>query len=161
MNRHRLRAAVVTLSTAIAVIFGGSFAVAAWTSTGSGTATGKAGSALNPTTTVVAGSAITSGLLYPGLSGDVKITVNNPNPYPVRVTNINGTGAVTASGGTGTCTTTGVTFTNTTLSSGNAIAANASATFTLTDAANMSTSSQDGCQNAVFTIPVLVTVASG
>jgi hypothetical protein len=54
--------------------------------------------------------------LYPGSSGDVKITVNNPNTHPV--------------------------------------------TLTLNNAASMSSASDTGCQNAVFTIPVTVAITS-
>ncbi|HSK58701.1 MAG TPA: hypothetical protein VK935_06570, partial [Actinomycetospora sp.] len=110
--------------------------------------------ALPPTTTTVAGSAITSGLLYPGSSGEVKITVNNPNTYPVTLTSVTPNGAPTASGGTGTCSTTGVTLTGG--SSGTTIPADGSVTLTLKDAASMSSASDTGCQNATFTIPVAV-----
>jgi hypothetical protein len=125
-------------------------AYAAWTSNGSGSATAKAGTVSALTTSV---ATVTTGLLYPGgPTGDVKITINNPNPFPVRVTQINGNGAITAAGGTGACTTTGVTFTNQTGTFD--VGASLSGTFTLTGAASMSSASQDGCQNAVFTIPV-------
>jgi hypothetical protein len=143
-------------------IGGTGVAWAAWSSTGTGSATAIAGTALAPTTTAVSGAAITTGLLYPGgPAGDVVLTVNNPNPYPVVVTQVAGGGAVTAGGGLGTCSTTGVGFTNQNPSSDNVVAANGSATLTLTGAATMSTASETGCQSAVFTIPVAVTIASG
>jgi hypothetical protein len=131
-------------------------AYAAWTTNGSGTASAKAGTSTPLTTSAVA---VTTGLLYPnGPAGDVKITINNPNPYPVRVTQVAGNGAVTAAGGTGTCATTGVSFT--TQNGTYDVAANSSATFTLSGAASMSSASEDGCQNATFTIPVALTGAS-
>ena len=129
---------------------------AAWTTNGSGSASAKAGTSTALTTSAVA---VTTGLLYPnGPTGDVKITVNNPNPYAVRITQIAGSGTVTAAGGTGTCTTTGVTFT--TQNGTFDVAANNSATFTFTGAASMSNASENGCQNATFTIPVTLTGAS-
>ena len=86
--------------------------------------------------------------------------MNNPNGYPVRVTAVTGNGTVTASGGTGTCTTTAVTFTNQAPASNNTIAANSSATFTYAGAVAMGTNPDQGCQGAVFSIPVTVTVSS-
>ncbi|WP_370945579.1 hypothetical protein AB5J62_41780 [Amycolatopsis sp. cg5] len=139
-----------------AVALTGGIAYAAWSSTGSGSASAKAGTAQAPTTGV---TAVTVGDLYPGGKGTAKVLVNNPNPYPVKVTTIAGAGAATATGGSGTCSTTGVTFTTQTLSS--PVAANGSATLTLADAVSMSTASDNGCQNAGFTIPVTVTVVSG
>ena len=115
------------------------------------------GTAQNPTTSA---AAVTSGLLVPGGTGDVYITVNNPNAYPVRLTAVTGNGTITASGGQGTCTTTAVTFTNQAPTSNNTIAAGGSATFTFTGAVAMGTNPDNGCQGATFTIPVTVTVSS-
>ncbi|MEV4053210.1 hypothetical protein AB0J55_18645 [Amycolatopsis sp. NPDC049688] len=150
---------VLVVTTVVGATLGGGIAVAAWTSSGSGAANAKAGTAAAPTTGTVAASAFTSGLLYPGgPAGDAKIFVANPNPYPVKVTGIAGNGTPTGSGGTGTCTTTGVSWTaqapNTT------VAANGSTTLTLSNAVTMSTASDDGCQGALFAIPVTVTVSS-
>jgi hypothetical protein len=154
---RRLPAVGVT-GVVVAVLLGAGLASAAWLSSGGGTATSRAGQALPPTTTTVAGSAVTTGLLYPGSSGDVKITVNNPNSYPVTMTSVTANGSPTASGGTGTCNTTGVTLTSG--SSGTTIPANGSATLTLSGAASMSSASDTGCQNATFTIPVTVAITS-
>ena len=150
---------VLVVTTVVGATLGGGIAVAAWTSSGAGTAGAKAGTAAAPTTGTVAASAFTSGLLYPGgPPGDAKILVNNPNPYPVKVTGVVQNGTPTGSAGTGTCTTTGVSWTaqvpNTTVPAGG------SATLTLTGAVSMSTASDDGCQGALFSIPVTVTVAS-
>lgn len=129
---------------------------AAWTTNGTGTASAQAGTSTALTTSAVA---VTTGLLYPnGPAGDVKITVNNPNPYNVTITQIAGTGTVTATGGTGTCTVTGVSLA--TQNGSFAVPANSSATFTFNGAATMSNLSQDGCQNATFAIGVTLTGAS-
>jgi hypothetical protein len=130
---------------------------AAWTTSGSGSGYAKATSAQALTTDDV--SATTTAQLYPGGTGDVKLKINNPNPYPVRVTDVARTGAITATGGTGTCTTTGVTFTDQTGQTID-IAANGSTSVTLNNAAAMSNASDNGCQGATFTIPVSLTGAS-
>ncbi|HKN56443.1 MAG TPA: hypothetical protein VJX66_28390 [Amycolatopsis sp.] len=162
MKTPTLRRAVV-VTAAVTATLGGGIAVAAWTSSGSGTATAKAGTAAAPTTGTIDGSAITTGLLYPGGPlGTVKLLVNNPNPYPVVVTRVAaGTGAPTGSGGSGTCTQNGVAFNTQNPVSGNAVPANGNATITLTSSVNMSAASDDGCQGATFSIPVTVTVVSG
>jgi hypothetical protein len=127
---------------------------AAWLAGGTGSGYAKAKSAQQLTTVDV--SASTSATLYPGADGDVLIKISNPNPYPVRVTGVAGNGAITADSGHSSCSTTGVTYTN---QSGLTIdvAAGSSTQATLSNAAHMSNSSDDGCQGAVFTIPVSLT----
>lgn len=138
----------------VGVLAGASYA--AWTTNGTGTASAQAGTSSALTTSAVA---VTTGLLYPnGPAGDVQITVNNPNPYAVRITQVAGTGTVTATGGTGTCTVTGVSLT--TQNGTFDVAANDSETFTFAGAAAMSNLSQDGCQGATFAIGVTLTGAS-
>jgi hypothetical protein len=98
-------------------------------------------------------SASTTATLYPGSNGDVLIEISNPNPYPVQVTSVTGNGPITADTGHPGCTTTGVTFTDQTGQSID-VAANDSTQTTLSGAASMSNASDNGCQGAVFTIPV-------
>lgn len=150
--------ALAIVGVAVAVLLGTGLASAAWLSSGGGTATARGDGALPPTTTTVAGSAITTGLLYPGGSGNVRITVNNPNLYPVTVTAIASNGSPTASGGSGSCTATGVSLT--TASPGIRVPAQGTLTFDLSNAATMSNASDNGCQNATFTVPVTVSVTS-
>ncbi len=133
-------------------------AVAAWLSSGSGRSGVTAGSALAPTTSTVAGSAVTSGLLVPGTSGTAVVTITNPNSYTVKVLTIAPNGAATATGGTGTCTTTGVAFVA--QQPGVTLPARGSTTLTLAGAVTMSTASETGCQGATFTVPVTVGIAS-
>jgi hypothetical protein len=147
---------VGTVASAVLVLAAGT-AVAFWVTTGSGSASAQAGTAQNPTTTA---AAVTTGLLVPGGSGTVKITVNNPNAYAVKVTAVAGTTAITAAGGTGTCSNTAVTFTNQSPTSGNDVPAGGSTTLTFTGAVVMGTNPDQGCQNATFTIPVNVTITS-
>ena len=84
---------------------------AAWTSSGSGSGYAKAQSAQALTTVDV--SATTPATLYPGATGNVKIEISNPNPYPVEVTDVTGNGAITRRcRSPDGCVTTGVTFTD-------------------------------------------------
>jgi hypothetical protein len=153
------RATVLIGLAALAAALGAAgIAVAAWLGTGSGKPGVTAGTALLPTTTAVAGSAVTSGLLTPGVSGTAVVTVTNPNPYKVKIVTISPNGAATGTGGTGTCTTTGVTFTA--QQPGTTLTAGASTTLTLAGAVGMSTASDTGCQGATFTVPVTVAVVS-
>lgn len=141
----------------VVVLVAAGLAYAAWTASGTGSGYAKAGTAQALTTTDV--SATTVADLYPGTNGNVKISITNPNPYPVRVTSITGNGTITAAGGIGTCTTTGVTFTNQTGLTID-VPANGSQAATLNNAASMSNASENGCQGATFTIPVSLSGAS-
>ena len=157
MFESRKIAAALGVMTAFLLSCG--IAAAAWTSGGTGTATATAGTASALTTTTA--DAVTTGLLFPGgAAGNAVIKIANPNPYPVTVTGIAGSGTVTASGGAGTCTTTGVSFTAPS-SVSIAIAANGSATHTMTGAVTMNSTSENGCQGATFSIPVTITGVSG
>ena len=101
--------AIVT-SLFLGVVLASTVALASWLATGTGNGYAKAGTA-QPLTTNVA--TVTSGSLYPGGNGDVYITVNNPNPYPVTVTGVTGTTAIVTTDNNATCDgATGVTFTN-------------------------------------------------
>jgi hypothetical protein len=152
-HRRRLVFGVVTVLALAAV----GLVYAAWTTNGSGSGYAKAGTAQALTTVDV--SATTSASLYPGTSGDVKLQINNPNPYAVRVTAVSGNGTITADAGHSGCTTTGVSFANQSSLTID-IAANSSTTSTLTGAASMSNASLNACQGATFTIPVSLTGAS-
>jgi hypothetical protein len=144
---------VVTAGTVVALVAG--VALAAWVANGTGSGYAKAVTAQQLTT--VDASALTVAQLYPGGSGDVKITIVNPNSYPVLVTDVTGNGAIVTTPADATCdASTGVTFTDQTGLS-LAVPANngpGGTTFTLTGAAHMSNSSVDACQGETFRIPV-------
>ena len=152
-SRRNLVAGAMTLIVLTAV----GFVYAAWTTSGSGSGYAKAGSSQALTTVDV--SASTGATLYPGVSGDVKLQISNPNPYAVRVTAVTGNGAITADAGHSGCTTTGVSFANQSSLTID-IAANSSTTSTLTGAASMSNASLNACQGATFAIPVTLTGTS-
>jgi hypothetical protein len=151
-HRRLIFTAVTVLVLAIV-----GFVYAAWTSNGSGSGYAKAGSAAPLTTVDV--SATTPATLYPGVSGDVKLQIHNPNSYAVRVTAVTGSGTITADAGHSGCTTTGVTFTNQSSLTID-IPASSDTTSTLTGAVSMSNASLNACQGAAFTIPVSLTGAS-
>jgi hypothetical protein len=154
LRRRSLRLLVAVIaSLAITAV-----AFAAWTASGTGSSTAKATSAVALTTSDA--SASTTATLYPGATGSLRITINNPNPYPVRITTIAaGSGSVSATGGIGTCSTTGVSLVP---QSGLAldVAANGSSTFTVSGAVTMDNTSDNGCQGATFTVPVSLSGAS-
>jgi len=129
---------------------------AAWTANGTGSGYAKATTAQALTT--LDASASTTAQLYPGGSGDVKVRINNPNAYPVRVTSVTGNGTITSDNATCTAST-GVSFTDQSSLTLD-VAASSASTFTLTGAAAMSNASDNACQGAVFTIPVALTGAS-
>jgi hypothetical protein len=161
MRKHVInrRLAVAVIAAAFAIV---GLVYAAWTTNGTGNAYAKAGTAQALSTVDV--SASTTATLYPGVSGDVLIKLDNPNPYAVTVTAITGSGSVTADAGHSGCTTTGVTFTNQT---GLSLVVPAKSggvdgvlQTTLTGAASMSNASLNACQGATFTIPVSLTGSS-
>ena len=144
------RKATVT-AVVTGVLLAASVAFAAWTASGTGAGYAKATSAQALST--VDASASTSAQLYPGGTGDVKLTVHNPNDYPVRVTSVTGSGTITSDKGAACNASTGVAFANQTGLTLD-VAGGGTSTFTLTGAASMSNASDNACQGAVFTIPV-------
>jgi hypothetical protein len=156
LRRTVRRVVAGTLTTGVILTAGVAFA--AWTAGGSGNGYAKAGT-VGALTTVDA-SASTTAQLYPGGTGDVKITISNPNSFPVTVTGVSGNGTITSDAGAGCNSSTGVTFTNTTGLT-EVAAASTTTTITLANKASMSSSSANACQGAVFTIPVTLTGTVG
>lgn len=160
MSIIRMRGKTVAI-VAVAALSAGAIAYAAWVANGSGSATAKAGTAIAMSTSDA--SASTSATLYPGASGELSVTINNPNPYPVRVTEIAaGEGSVTSSGGTDDEDCDDATGVSLVPQNGLAIeiGANDSTTATIEGAVQMDNSSADGCQGATFTVPVAVSGVS-
>src|SRR5436305_15074104 len=105
-RRINTKIAVLTIVAALSAV---AFVYAAWTTNGSGSGYAKAGTEQALSTVDV--SASTTATLYPGVTGDVLIKFDNPNPYAVTVTavSLNGTNAnITAYSGHFGGTTTGV-----------------------------------------------------
>lgn len=150
---------VVFVLAAIVVLVLSSIVLAAWSTSGSGNGYAKAGTA--SALTLNDASASTTADLYPGANGSVKVSITNPNSFPVRITAVSkqAAGSITSDKGAACNASTGVTFTN---QSGLALdlADGATSTFTLANAVSMTNASDNTCQGAVFTIPVDVTGAS-
>jgi len=149
----------VALLAVPAVLIAVGIAIGAWNATGSGTGYAKAGT--SSSLTLGDASASTVADLYPGATGNVKITVTNPNSFPVSITSVSQTASTSITSDKGsTCNaSTGVTFT-TQSGLSLALAANTTSTFTLSGAVAMSNASANACQGAVFSIPVDVSAVS-
>jgi hypothetical protein len=156
MLRLSLKAKLLAASTVIALGAVG-VGIAAWSTSGSGTA--YAGAATASPLTLGDASGATTGDLYPGATGALRLEVTNPNAFPVLITAVSGNGAITSDAGAACNAGHGVTLVS---QSGLSLplAAGATTTFTLAGAVSMSTSSVTSCQGAVFSIPVTVTAAS-
>ncbi len=144
----RKRTAVIAAVAVLAV--GGGVAYAAWSSTGTGTGTVTANGSVNSSITGNGGTG-----LYPGAT-DVTftVTINNPNPYPVKVTKIDaGSSEVDGSCAVGTVTSAEV------LSPAGVIAPT-TGTLTYALKASMIANPDNSCQGKVFTLPLTATIES-
>lgn len=153
MGRFIKKVSVAGIALALFLLAGVVFA--AWVVTGTGSGSAKAQQAQSLTTTDA--SASTTAQLYPGASGDVKVTINNPNPFDVKVKSITGSGAITSNTTVACDGSTGVTFTDQNPTTNNVVPKGGSLTMTLTNAVSMNNNSHTDCQGAVFTIPVTIT----
>jgi hypothetical protein len=80
MTFRRFTKRATILSLFLGILLAGSVAFAWWTATGSGTGYAEAETSGGALTTVVS---TTSPDLHPGGTGDLTITVHNPNSYAV------------------------------------------------------------------------------
>ncbi|HVA53892.1 MAG TPA: hypothetical protein VNF05_10315 [Acidimicrobiales bacterium] len=166
------------------LVAGGAFAVTSWlvgVNAGS-SGEGQAATVQNLTITAVAVPSANN-LLYPGGTGDVVLTITNPNAYPVTLTGVNlpvntsyaggfTTSALsTAQGGCTTATSdvvwnfsTGTSGSAHTLTSALTIGPSGNAsnplTVTLTNDASMGAASPAACENTFFSMPALTGIAA-
>jgi hypothetical protein len=86
-HRTTLRAKVIAASFGVAMAGTGVYAATNWVVGVASASSGQARSASN-SNLIVSAAAIPAagGLLYPGATGDVVITIANPNPFPVTIT---------------------------------------------------------------------------
>jgi hypothetical protein len=139
--------------SALSVVVAAGVTFGSWSVSGTGNGYAKAVTPSN--LTLNDASASTVAQLYPGGSGDVKVSITNPNTFGVTITGITGSGAITSDQGAGCNASTGVTYTDQTGLS-LALAGGATTVFTLNNAAAMSNASVNACKGAIFTIPVTV-----
>jgi hypothetical protein len=153
-SRAALRVAVLVAALAAA-----STAFAYFTTTGSGS--GSAPVATAQTITLSPGTPTAA--LYPGGSGDVALSVDNPNPVSVRVGSLSlstgqGTAGFAVDSGHSACSTAALSFT--TQTNGGAGwsvppkvgGVDGSLAIDLTGALAMSASAANACQGATFTV---------
>jgi hypothetical protein len=168
-----------------ALVSGVAYGVTNWIVGLNGGSSGEAhsGSVSNISITAVASPAA-GNLLYPGASGDVVISISNPNPFPVTITAVQlPTNTTYATGYTSSALTTtqtgcvaatpsGVTWSYATGSSGSShtlttalvVAASGQAdnplAVTLTNDASMATSAPAACEDTYFSMPSLTGVTA-
>lgn len=163
LSPRRWRQAPLVFGSVVALVvgLGAGTAYAYFTGVGTGSGTTTVGGKPQSVTVIEATGTVTN-KLYPGGSGDLKLTLDNPNSYPVIIVGISGNGTVTGSGGIGTCSTTGVTVnakTGLTLSvASDPAPPNNPVTYVIANGVSMNGTSDSGCQGATFQVPVLVTV---
>ncbi len=158
---RRLRRSTIAMGIAtgiIATFVVGGAALAAWNVTGAGAGSAGAASAevLEDVTVTIAVS------LYPGLSTDATLAVTNPNPFPVRLLDIE-FGAVTVADAPGCdASNSQVTFTDITgvTDATYFIGADGSESFLLEDVVSMGSGAADLCQGASFSVDVVLNAES-
>src|SRR3989442_7382664 len=97
----RIRRRTILGLALIALVGAASVAIASWSTSTSGNGYSKASTA-SPLVLSDA-SASTSGDLYPGGSGDLKLKVANPNSFPVRITAVSLTSGGTITSTSASC----------------------------------------------------------
>ncbi len=130
-----------------------SVAFATWLANGEGSGQAQAGTAQD----LVVSSATAGEALFPGTSGDVGLTITNPNPYPVLVTLVEQVPDSDITSDTEGCDPSNHEVAFTTQSTSIHVPADDSTSANLVGAATMGLGSADACQGAVFTIPLRVT----
>jgi len=116
--------------SALSVVVAAGVTFGSWSVSGTGNGYAKAVTPSN--LTLGDASASTVAQLYPGGTGDVKVSITNPNTFGVTITGITGNGTIVTAPTNATCdASTGVTYTDQTGLS-LALAGGATTTFTLT-----------------------------
>jgi hypothetical protein len=178
----RIRRAKIASGTAGAMIIGAAVVLAAATNWTVGL-TGGNGSAQSQTVSNLSITPVTTGSftnqLYPGASGDIQVTITNPNAAPVAVTGVttpsNSTvhaigysdQALTSTQASCTASTSlvdwafsGSSAAAHTLATTLVVPANGSLTVTLTNMATMGSASPSACENTYFKMPALTAIAA-
>jgi hypothetical protein len=175
-----LKTKVVASALGAALAGGAAYGATNWVvglSAGS-SAEGQSSTVTNLTITAVSSPAA-SNLLFPGGNGDVVMTINNPNSFPVTVTGVNlptnttyaagYSNAALSSAQTGcSSATSDVIWNYSSATSGSAhtlttpltVAASGTLTVTMTNDASMTTASPAACENTFFSMPSLTGVAA-
>jgi hypothetical protein len=155
MSRRSRRASIVVFVLTVSMLLAVAFA--AWLANGTGSGFAEAGTAQELTTSE---PPTTTGVLYPGGSGDLALTIDNPNPYPVTVVSVSGDGTITSDTTGCEPENHGVTFTDQT-DLELQVPAEGSSSHVLAGAVAMGQTAADACQGATFTVPIALAGVSG
>ena len=164
----------------MALVGGGAYGVTNWIvglNAGS-TAEGQGATVSNVTVAAVSSPSATN-LLYPGASGDVVLTITNPNVFPVTITGVDlptnltfatGYTAASLTGAIAGCAlltsdviwnfATGTNGSVHTLTTPLTVAASASLTVTMTNDASMTAAAPAACEAAYFSMPSLTGIVA-
>ena len=151
------RAKALAVAVVLTVVgFGAGAAYAVWQSP-SGSGVGAAKGYTVQAVHVLATVGSPTNTLVPGQSGDLRITLNNPNPFSVVISAIASNGNGPDPGGGCTWANGGVSLSSSptlpvTVVQGNSV------TVTITNGASMALGSNTTCQGKTFQIPVTLTV---
>jgi hypothetical protein len=176
------RSIVVSAAIGALLAGGGAYAATSWV-VGLGSGSNALSQSANVTNLTIAAVATPSpsNLLYPGGTGDVVMTITNPNPYPVTLTAVQlptnttyaagyTTSALTSAQSGCSSTTSDVAWNFATGTSGSShaltsaltVAANGTLTVTMTNDASMLAAAPAACEATFFSMPSLTGVtASG
>lgn len=179
------RSILVSVAIGALLAGGGAYAASSWVIGLGGGSSGEGQSATVANVTISAvATPSPSNLLYPGGTGDVVLTITNPNPYPVTITAVQlPTNTTYATGYTTSALTTtqtgclaatpsGVTWNYSTATSGSShtlttaltVAAsgqgNNPLTVTLTNDASMASTSPTACEATYFSMPSLTGITA-
>lgn len=135
-------------------------AFAAWTSSGTGSATAQATTAVD--SVIAAGASAAN--LYPGATNSVTVSITNPNPYPVVVNSISAGSSpvvnVLCTAGTVTSDARPTDATGLVQADGSTKTIDASGSGTYTLVTRMSTSAVDACKSQAFSLALTASLSS-
>jgi hypothetical protein len=184
-HRATLRTKVIAATIGVTMVGAGVYAATNWVVGVASASSGQARSASNSNLVISATASPAAGsLLYPGVTGDVVVTIANPNPYPVTITAVqlpanttDATGYTTSALSTpepgclaGTPSTVTWNFATSVSGSSHALttpltvgasgAPNNPLAVTLTNDATMGASAPLACAHAYFSMPSLTGIAA-
>jgi hypothetical protein len=154
----KARNLIIGAVAALTMLVGGGVAFATWSASGSGTGSALAYTAQTVTVNAVALSSSASSLFPGGPAGNVYFTVTNPNPYPIKITNV-AWGTPVSTNPTA-CPSSVISVDPSAPTSGFNLTVPANGTSSVTQVnavLDLSSSALDACQGNVFNVTVTVT----
>jgi hypothetical protein len=140
-----------------AILAASGVAFATWSATGGGTGSALAVTAQTVTINAVALNSSSASLFPGGPAGNVYFTVANPNPYPIKITNI--TWGTPVSANPSACSSAFISVDASAPTSGFSLTVAASGTSPVTQVngvLDLSSSATDTCQGNGFNVPMTV-----